>query len=141
MKECETCCKVRRCDGKLVCGSSQSDNYDQYIERIDECDVFGFGVSEDLPFRIDDFQIDGSELMDSINHPCHYETGKFECIEVMLETQGVDAVKNFCVCNAFKYLYRHGRKNGLEDIEKADWYLKKYIELEEAENEDRQQTD
>ena len=140
MKECETCCKVCRCDGKLVCGSSQSDNYDQYIERIDKCDVFGFGISEELQLQLGDFQIDLSEI-DIVNHPSHYETGKFECIEVMLETQGVDAVKNFCVCNAFKYLYRHDRKNGLEDIKKADWYLKKYIELEEEQNEDRQQAD
>lgn len=29
-------------------------------------------------------------MTDNVNHPAHYETGKFECIEVMLETQGVD---------------------------------------------------
>lgn len=34
------------------------------------------------------------------------------------------------------YLYRHSRKNGLEDIKKAIWYLNKYVELEEG-NEDR----
>ena len=45
-------------------------------------------------------------MTDNVNHPAHYETGKFECIEVMLETQGVEAVLNFCQCNAFKYLYR-----------------------------------
>lgn len=28
---------------------------------------------------------------DNVNHPTHY-TGKFECIEVMLETQGKEAV-------------------------------------------------
>ncbi|WP_432268751.1 DUF3310 domain-containing protein [Catenibacterium mitsuokai] len=69
--------------------------------------------------------------MDCINHPSHYETGKYECIDVMEETQGVEAVKNFCICNAFKYLYRHSNKNGLEDIKKAQWYLNKYIELSE----------
>lgn len=84
--------------------------------------------------------MDSSEI-DLINHPGHYETGKLECIDVMLETQGAEAVKNFCICNAFKYLYRHKRKSGIEDIKKADWYLKKYIELEEAKNEDRQQAD
>lgn len=68
-------------------------------------------------------------MNDCVNHPSHYEIGKFECIEVMEETQGVEAVKNFCICNAFKYLYRHANKNGLEDIEKARWYLDKYIEL------------
>lgn len=61
---------------------------------------------------------------DNVNHPTHY-TGKFECIEVMLETQG----KEVCICNAFKYLYRHKNKNGDEDIEKAIWYLNKYLEL------------
>lgn len=71
--------------------------------------------------------------MDYVNHTCHYDTGKFECIEVMQETQGVEAVKKFCICNAFKYLYRHAKKNGLEDIKKAQWYLNKYIELSEKE--------
>lgn len=68
---------------------------------------------------------------DVVNHPSHYETARFECIDVMVETQGVEAVKHFCLCNAFKYLYRHNRKNGLEDIRKAQWYINKYIELEE----------
>lgn len=67
---------------------------------------------------------------DYVNHPPHYESGQFECIDVMLETQGINAVQNFCVCNAFKYLYRHNKKNGDEDIKKAAWYLNKYLELE-----------
>lgn len=67
---------------------------------------------------------------DNVNHPSHYETGKFECIDVMIETQGVEAVKDFCLCNAFKYLYRHNGKNGVEDIKKAKWYIDKYLELE-----------
>lgn len=68
---------------------------------------------------------------DPIN-PNHYKTGKFESIEVMLETQGVPAVREFCICNAFKYIYRHKNKNGVEDIKKAVWYLNKYIELSEV---------
>lgn len=67
---------------------------------------------------------------DMVNHPPHYESGQFECIDVMVETQGVEAVQCFCVCNAFKYLYRHKNKNGLEDIKKAIWYLNKFVELE-----------
>lgn len=69
---------------------------------------------------------------DNVSHPNHYETGRFECIDVMLETQGIEAVKNFCICNAFKYLYRHSRKNGTEDVAKAIWYLQKFLELEET---------
>ena len=73
--------------------------------------------------------------MDMVNHPKHYETGKFECIDVMVETQGKNAVKQYCLCAAFKYLYRHKRKNGVEDIEKAVWYLNKYLALERDKNE------
>ena len=68
--------------------------------------------------------------MNNVNHPAHYNQGKFECIDVMVETQGEEAVKAFCLCNAFKYLYRHKHKNGIEDIKKARWYLTKFLELE-----------
>ena len=76
-------------------------------------------------------------MTETVNHPSHYDTGKFECIDVMVETQGVDSVKEFCLCNAFKYLYRCRRKNGLEDVQKAVWYLNKLIELEGVKNNDR----
>jgi hypothetical protein len=69
---------------------------------------------------------------DPVNHPTHYETGKFECIEVMEDVFGADAVKDFCICNAFKYLWRHKHKNGLEDLKKAAWYLNKVIGLEDG---------
>ena len=69
-------------------------------------------------------------MADNVNHPSHYETGKYECIEVMREVFGDEAVKHFCVCNAFKYLYRYRRKNGKEDIEKAGWYINKFLQLE-----------
>ena len=53
---------------------------------------------------------------------------------MIVETQGIEATQNFCLCNAFKYLYRHGKKNGVEDIQKANWYLNKYLELEDMKN-------
>lgn len=74
------------------------------------------------------------QVKDPVNHPEHYETGNFECIDVMVETQGIVATQAFCVCNAFKYLYRHNNKNGTEDILKAQWYLNKFAELEEKKN-------
>ena len=69
---------------------------------------------------------------DMVNHPSHYETGQFECFDVMLETQGVEAVKGFCICNAFEYIYRQRNKNGTEDAKKAIWYLNRFIELAEG---------
>lgn len=70
-------------------------------------------------------------MADNVNPPTHYETGKFECIDVMVETQGVEATQDFCVCNALKYVYRHKKKNGMEDLQKAIWYLNKAVELAE----------
>lgn len=66
---------------------------------------------------------------DNVNHPTHYNHGKYECIDVMIDTFGKQAVADFCKCNAFKYQWRAEQKNGIEDYKKADWYIKKYIEL------------
>lgn len=77
--------------------------------------------------------------MDNVNHPAHYNTGKYESIDVMVETQGINAVKDFCICNAFKYIYRHRFKNGTEDIKKAIWYLNKYVELNELTTDESQE--
>lgn len=66
---------------------------------------------------------------DVVSKPKHYASTSIECIDAMIETQGVEAVKAFCVCNAFKYLWRHNFKNGDEDIKKASWYLNKAVEL------------
>lgn len=73
--------------------------------------------------------------VDKVEHPAHYTSGSIEYIDAMVETQGVEAVKNFCICNAFKYLWWHDKKNGVEDVKKAAWYLNKFIELKETKNE------
>ena len=73
-------------------------------------------------------EYDSTSTNDNVNHPSHYETGNFECIDVMVETQGKEAVMDFCICNVFKYIYRHNNKNGIDDVKKAKWYLDKYIE-------------
>ena len=73
-------------------------------------------------------------MSDVINHHAHYETAGVECIEAMEITQGREAVKSFCLCNAYKYLWRHKNKNGLEDLKKARWYLDRYITMQEENN-------
>lgn len=72
---------------------------------------------------------------DTVECPRHYTSTSIECIDAMIETQGVAPVFHFCICNAFKYLWRHEKKNGFEDLKKAAWYLNKAIELEENYNE------
>lgn len=69
--------------------------------------------------------------VETVNHPKYYNTASIECIKLMLELYGTEAVKYFCKCNALKYLYRADNKNGLEDIKKAAWYLNKIVEVSE----------
>lgn len=72
-------------------------------------------------------------MTDNVNHPQHYCVNGIEAIDVMISVFGVEAVKAYCKICAFKYLWRTDRKNGREDIAKADWYLRKYLELTESE--------
>lgn len=74
--------------------------------------------------------------MDNINHPSHYQ-GKNECIDVMRAMFGDEAVKGFCRCNAYKYRFRAGRKDGQsadQDLKKAEWYEDYLIIMENSEN-------
>lgn len=64
-----------------------------------------------------------SERHDPVDHPKHYtqHPSGVECIQIT-EHMG------FCVGNAIKYLWRADLKNGLEDLEKARWYVNREIE-------------
>lgn len=66
---------------------------------------------------------------DNVNHPAHYQ-GANECIDVMIALFGIEAVKGFCKCNAYKYRFRSDKKNGMEDIRKAEWYETMLIKLQ-----------
>ena len=72
---------------------------------------------------------------ETVNHPAHYGAGAFECINVMKEAIGLEDTKGFCLCNAFKYIYRCTKKHvtPVEDVKKAIWYLNEYLKLEDEE--------
>lgn len=67
---------------------------------------------------------------EQVNHPNHYNQGKYECIAVMESIYGIEATMNFCLLCAFKYTWRTNDKDGIQDIDKAIWYLQKYKELQ-----------
>lgn len=67
-------------------------------------------------------QSEKDRAVDNVN-PSHYKGCSLECIEVMRLTFGKQATYDFCLCNAFKYMWRYKNKNGIEDLEKAKWYL------------------
>lgn len=72
------------------------------------------------------------EAPEQVDHPVHYQ-GSVECIDVMQDAFGREKLMDFCLLNAFKYLYRCEKKSDtpVEDIRKADWYLQKWLALEE----------
>ena len=73
---------------------------------------------------------------DMVNHPQHYktETG-LETIEVIEAfTSGLDGIEAVDTANIIKYICRWKKKNGLEDLKKAQWYLNHLINKVEKEN-------
>ena len=72
-------------------------------------------------------------MSDMVNHPEHYQMANgletFDIIEsVCAELTGIEAV---CAGNVIKYVSRFKKKNGLEDLKKAEWYLHRLILTEE----------
>jgi hypothetical protein len=72
------------------------------------------------------------ERHDPVNHPLHYE-GAIECIDAIEAALGESGFEAYLVGQIFKYVWRYQRKNGLEDLRKADWYMKRLIKLKECE--------
>jgi len=65
--------------------------------------------------------------VDMVNHPPHYtqHPSGVECIQI---TEHM----SFCLGNAMKYLWRADLKNGLQDLEKAKWYIEREIAKRKA---------
>ena len=62
--------------------------------------------------------------IEHVNHPNHYNKGKFEVIEV-IEDWGL----GFNLGNAIKYIGRcEHKENKKQDLEKALWYIKRELE-------------
>lgn len=71
-------------------------------------------------------------MNDPVNHPCHYTShpSGIECIQVT-EHMG------FNLGNAIKYIWRCDlKKNAIEDLKKARFYLDREIAKREAARQD-----
>lgn len=77
---------------------------------------------------------------DVVNHPNHYNVRGIEAIDVIkaytADLRGIQAVDTG---NVIKYILRWNKKNGLEDLLKAQWYLNHLINniKEDLETEDK----
>jgi hypothetical protein len=67
-------------------------------------------------------------LSKMVSHPAHYGgEGTYEVINI-IEAYGMDFVEG----NILKYLLRYKKKNGLECLKKAQWYLERLIKQQEG---------
>ena len=64
----------------------------------------------------------------SIDHPSHYGgDSPYECIKVMEQWLSEEELEGALKFNVFKYLQRYQKKEGLQDLYKAQWYLARLI--------------
>lgn len=70
-----------------------------------------------------------------VNSPKHYMIGKYELIDFLDELAvhgGYSAVEWGYVLSILQYVCRAPKKNGLQDYQKAKWYLTRLVEMLEA---------
>ncbi len=65
---------------------------------------------------------------DNVNRPSHYRKGKVECIDA-IKSATSDGYQFYLQGNIIKYMWRFNHKNGLEDLQKAQWYLSELMKL------------
>jgi hypothetical protein len=70
-------------------------------------------------------------MKDNVKEPSHYK-GEIECIAAIKASMSQQQFKGYLKGNVMKYLWRYDRKNGLEDLQKADVYLQWLIKEEET---------
>ncbi len=118
MKRDECCFDCNDINRKKVC-------------KADDCKFFphSLGPKKIMQQHASAFNCNIKE--DVVNHPSHYK-GK-NGIEVIDIIEGFDLT--YCEGNIIKYILRHKKKNGLEDLKKAQWYLNKKIKQMEANHE------
>ena len=103
----------------------------QRCDTMVSCDITENKLKEEMlkmpTIRKDETEMENKH--DNIN-PDHYkERTSIECIDAMIMTFGAKRTSEYCVQNAYKYVWRHKYKNGLEDLKKAEWYINKFDEL------------
>ena len=95
---------------------------------------YGVGSVNDISF---DGLYPKNYMNDIVNHPAHYKTKSgIETIDVIdAFTEDLTGIEAVCTANILKYVCRWKKKNGVEDLKKAKWYLNHLISTLEGESE------
>lgn len=72
---------------------------------------------------------------DPVTHPGHYTQGKIECLAAIEESMTKDEFCGYLKGNVEKYIWRYKDKGGVEDLEKARFYLNELIDRVGEQNE------
>jgi hypothetical protein len=105
-----------------ICGETQS------------CEACWKNAVQDIRFKDD--ELDTNEIeravdkFDPVEKPKHYNSGKFEVIEIIesiVNSMNLSPFEGYCIGNSLKYIARFKNKNGIEDIKKAQWHLERLI--------------
>lgn len=91
-------------------------------------------IQEDYIYFGPDYRSDGGEINDVVNKPKHYRFGNFELIDVidaLLTDGGFSPIEAFYGMTILQYIVRAPKKNGIQDLLKAQYYLNRLIRIEE----------
>lgn len=116
-------------DGDYYLISSDEDIRNYYIkDRFKKMDNDKFTITQNT----------NEEKPDMVNHPKHYTSGTLgiEVINTMEMCTTREEFMGYLRCNALKYISRFENKNGLEDVKKCAWYVKKYLAVQGLEEKD-----
>jgi hypothetical protein len=69
-------------------------------------------------------------MTDYVNKPPHYQNGDVECIQAIESALSPEEFRGYCKGNVIKYTWREQYKGKDQDLEKAVWYLNRYLEKE-----------
>jgi len=106
---------MSKCEGQGIFGHCGTD-----------CPIF---IDGDCPIEDEVKESIKDESMEKVNHPKHYNEhpAGIECIDVIEEF-------GFNLGSVVKYVWRAGLKpgeNDLDDLRKAEWYIKREIQRRE----------
>ena len=116
-------------DGDYYLISSDEDIRNYYIkDRFKKMDNDKFTITQNT----------NEEKPDMVNHPKHYTSGTLgiEVINTMEMCSTEEEFMGYLRCNALKYISRFENKNGLEDVKKCAWYVKKYLTVQGLDEKD-----
>jgi hypothetical protein len=75
--------------------------------------------------------VDELEKFSSVEKPKHYnQDGEIECIDAIRAALG-EEFASYCLGNVIKYTWRYKYKNGIEDLKKAQVYLRWAVDFME----------